>query len=186
MGSERRRLPVAAKMALPMAGAMPTIGVSPAPGRGHVLSIDQDHFDRRSIAEPRNTVLREVRVQDAPILELNGLKQRASDSHIIRALDLIAQLVWIHHRAAIKSRDDSDHAHLPRRGIDRHLRASRHVAALIEPSRDAVAMTGLRFGLTPAEFLRRRLQRVPEARIREVFEAEIQRVHLGQMSRARP
>src|SRR5712691_4104617 len=30
-GSERSRTPVAAKMALPMAGAMPMMGVSPAP-----------------------------------------------------------------------------------------------------------------------------------------------------------
>jgi hypothetical protein len=34
IGNERMRLPVAAKMALPMAGARPQIGVSPAPAEG--------------------------------------------------------------------------------------------------------------------------------------------------------
>jgi hypothetical protein len=45
MGSERIRTPVASKMALPMAGANPTIGHSPA-RRRHVLAIEEDGLDR--------------------------------------------------------------------------------------------------------------------------------------------
>src|SRR5437016_6128713 len=37
MGSDRRRMPVALKIALPTAGARPTIGVSPAPAEGTSL-----------------------------------------------------------------------------------------------------------------------------------------------------
>src|SRR5207249_12190262 len=36
IGSERRRMPVALKIALPMAGATPTDGVSPAPADGRL------------------------------------------------------------------------------------------------------------------------------------------------------
>src|SRR5262245_19461617 len=38
-GSDRKRTPVAAKMALPLAGAIPMIGVSPAPADGRSVRL---------------------------------------------------------------------------------------------------------------------------------------------------
>ena len=76
-------------MALPTAGAMPTIGVSPRPGRWLILAVDQHGLEHGDIAETRDTVLGEARIQNLSVLKVNRFKQRPSDAHDVRALDLI-------------------------------------------------------------------------------------------------
>jgi hypothetical protein len=66
-GMLRRRIPEAAKIALPTAGASPTRPVSPAPAEGRSLRSIEHDLNLRRVAEPGNAVLREVGVQNAAI-----------------------------------------------------------------------------------------------------------------------
>src|SRR5690606_31893157 len=113
-------------------------------GGRQVLAVQQHDVDRRDVAEAREAVLREPRVQDAASLELDRLPQRAAEPHHDRTLDLVAQPVWVHDRAALERLDDAPDAHPPARAVDLDFRARRDVVALLDAAREADAAAGSR------------------------------------------
>jgi hypothetical protein len=52
----------------------------PRAGRGKVLAVDERDFNLRRIAEPGNSVLREVSVQNAAIGKEDSLEECATDA----------------------------------------------------------------------------------------------------------
>src|SRR5208283_566896 len=72
--------------------------------RGKILSVKEYRLDFRDILESRHAILSEVRIENAPILKLDGFKQRTTNSHNIRALHLVTQPIWIDDRATLKCR----------------------------------------------------------------------------------
>ena len=59
--------------ALAIAGAMPMIGVSPAPAEVEVRAVQQVDVDLRHVLEPRHRIVGETRVEDRPVLEAGFL-----------------------------------------------------------------------------------------------------------------
>ena len=106
-GSARSLTPVAAKIALPTAGARPTMGVSPAPADGRSLRSRTTISISGDVREARDAVLREMRVEDAAVLEADGLEEGAADALDDRALDLVLQVVGVDDGAALEGRDDA-------------------------------------------------------------------------------
>jgi len=107
-GSERSRIPVALKIALPMAGAMPTIGVPPAPAGRQTEAIEQHDVHRRDVAEARHGVLRKPAVGQLAVPELDRLEeQRAAEALNDQPFHLVAQPVRVHDRVALESDTDA-------------------------------------------------------------------------------
>ena len=106
-----RRTPVASKIALPIAGASATRGVSPAPADGNILAIEQYGFDLWHVAKARDAITRKTRVRDAAAIERNRFEERAAQAHDVRADNLVAQAIGIHNRATIERSHHAYHAH---------------------------------------------------------------------------
>ncbi len=77
---------MAAKMALPTAGATATIGVSPAPAEGTSLRSMSTVSSSRRVGEAGHAVIGEARVQDLAVVELNRLEQGPAEAHYRGAL----------------------------------------------------------------------------------------------------
>ena len=73
-GMLRTRTPVASKMALPIAGARPNIGTSPAAARLDVRTIQEHGLDHRHVREARQAVIGETAVAQPAILEFDLLE----------------------------------------------------------------------------------------------------------------
>ena len=155
IGSDRSRTPAASKMALPIAGAMATIGVSPAPADGRSLRSSRT-TSISGVSRNRGTRYFENRAfRILPILELDGLEERTAQSHDHRAFDLVLEMVRIDDRAALEGADGADDLHAAAGAVDRDLGAGGDVAPFLGPARDADAVIGA--GLAaPAERARRR------------------------------
>ena len=109
-GHVAQALSVAAKMALPTAGARPTRPVSPAPaGVMSLRSIEHD-LNLRRVAEAGKAIALEVRIEDAAVGELDGFEERAADALDDRAHVLVAQAVGIDDGAGLPGADDADDA----------------------------------------------------------------------------
>ena len=175
MGIERSRMPVASKMALPTAGAMPTIGGLARPRRRQVLAVEQDDLDLGRVAEPRHAVLGELRVEDLAVLEVDRLGHRPAEPHDHRAFDLVLEVVRVDDGAAFEGTDGADDLHAAARSVDGHLGAGGDVAAFLRPGRDADPP--VRAGLpSPSECLGRGLEHRAEPLVLEVLQPEFQRV----------
>jgi hypothetical protein len=86
---------------LPTAGARPTVGVSPASAEGSFLSIEEN--ENRNVAEARHAVTRQAGVWHLTRLELDGLEERASNSHDQAPLHRVLQVIGViapHSKAA--------------------------------------------------------------------------------------
>ena len=144
IGSERRRTPVAWKMALPIAGATATIGVSPAPAEGRSW-IDQDGLESRKVAEPRHAIAGESALRISPVVKLNRFERapRRAPSH--RPLDLVLQVIGIYDCSAFKGRHRADDLQLARSAFHGNLGTCRHVASLLGSAGDADSLA--RFAL---------------------------------------
>ena len=104
IGSERNRRPVARKIALPTAGAIATIGVSPAPADGRSLR-SSSTISRAGTSPNRGTrYVGEPRVEDLAVVELDRLEQGAAEAHHRRPFDLVLQVVGVDDRAALERR----------------------------------------------------------------------------------
>src|SRR5690606_284604 len=114
-------------------------------------------------------VLREPGVQDAPVLELDRLPQRAAEPHDERALDLVTQPIRIHDRAALERLHDAQDAHLAAGPLDRDLGTRRDVAALLDAAREANAATRCHAPAAPAEALRRGLEHGTQPLVAQVL-----------------
>jgi len=64
--------------------------------RWQVLSVNQDHINLRSIAETGNAILRQMRIQDTAVLELNGFEQCSTNGLHHCAHHLVAKAVGVH------------------------------------------------------------------------------------------
>ena len=95
-------------MALPMAGAMATIGVSPAPAGGRSLRSSRTTSICGRVAEPRHAIPGEARVQDLAVVELDRLEERAAQAHDHRAFDLVLEMVRVDDGAALEGADGAD------------------------------------------------------------------------------
>src|SRR5437762_11775596 len=76
--------------------------------RRKVFAIDQHYFDRRNIFETGHLIIRESRIENLAILELDGFEQRTANGHRDRAFDLILQMSWIDDSAAIECLDHAN------------------------------------------------------------------------------
>src|SRR5947208_7145586 len=69
---------------------------------GQVFSVENLNFNLGHIPETRHWIIPEVRIEYAPILKMNGLKQRPANPLNNGAGDLVPQPVWIDDCAAIE------------------------------------------------------------------------------------
>ena len=141
MGMLRRRAPVAAKMALPMAGRCRPCRFRRR-RRGHVLAVNEDDFDLGRIAEAGKAIAREVRVEDAAVRKQDGFKQRAADALNDGARVLIVQAVGIDDRAGLPRADHADDLYFLRCGVDGDFGAGGDVAALLRAAGEAESAGG--------------------------------------------
>ena len=121
-------MPVASKMALPMAGAMATIGVSPAPADGRSLRSSRTTSICGRVAEPRDAIARKAGVGDPAVLEFDGLEERAADSHDHGAFDLVLEMVGVDDGAALECADGADDLHAAVGRVDGDLGAGGDVS----------------------------------------------------------
>ena len=126
-----------------------------------IFAIDQDDFYLRHIAEAWYTIFRQVRVQNAAVLEMNGFKQRAAESLHDGPGNLIFESLWIHNRAAIKCLDHAYHFDFFM--IHRNFGASGDIAALLEAAGNSKTPTGGARPLSPSELVGRTLEHSAEA-----------------------
>ena len=151
---------------MPMAGAIPIIGVSPAPAEGRSLRSIRTLSITGISADLRHPVAGEAVGRDLVIGEIHVLKQRPADPHSDRALHLIAQMLGIHNGAEfelppleppLRSRYSLEFRH---RSIRR---------TLLEPRRNAVPAARRLLAILPAEFLRGGLDYGPQALVARAF-----------------
>src|SRR5437762_13836632 len=77
-------------------------------GGWNVLSIQENHFNFGYIGEVRNAIAREAAIDDAPVIELDGFKERAAETLNHCSYNLVAQAVGIYDRAAFESFDETN------------------------------------------------------------------------------
>ena len=143
---------MASKMALPIAGAMATIGVSPAPADGRSLRSSRT-TSIAGVSRNRGTRYRENRgfvIRPSSILD--GFEERAAESHDHGAFDLVLEMVGVDDRAALEGARRADDLNAAGGWVDGDLGAGGDEAAFFGPGRDADSVTGVAF-LPPAEGL---------------------------------
>src|SRR5215472_8786701 len=74
----------------------------PCACRRLVLAIHEHDLNFRHVAQSRYTVLREMSVQNASIVEANRFEQCATDAHHDRPLNLISQAIRIDDCSALE------------------------------------------------------------------------------------
>ena len=181
MGSERRRTPVASKIALPIAGARPTIGHSPAPADGRSLRSSRTVSSTGTSLKRGTRYLDKRPFRDAAVFEFNGLKKRAAQPHDVRALNLIAQVVGVDDGAALEGRDHPHNFHLAGLPVHRNFSTGRDVPQLFVSTAHAETLAGSGFGPPPAEFLGGRFEDCAQPLVLQVLQAEFERVHFYRM-----
>ncbi len=151
MGILRSRTPVAAKMALPTAGARPTFPVSPAPAEGK-------SFRSRSTISICGVSLKrgrrycgKRRIQDVAIGKEHLLEERAANGLHNGARQLVFQAVGIDDRATLPSLYDAANAQPFSSGIDGDLDTSSHVAALFRAAGNAESALGRLIACGPSQ-----------------------------------
>ena len=105
-GNTRRRLPVAAEMALATAGAIDGAPGSPTPVGGSARRHDM-HLDRRHLVDAQRRVVVEVRLLDDAVLERDRAVQRGGQAEADAAFHLRADDVGVDRDAAIDGADDA-------------------------------------------------------------------------------
>src|SRR5207244_4729678 len=123
----------------------------------------------------------EPRVQDVAVLKLDGLKQRAAQSHDVGTLDLVAQIVGIDHGATLEGRNHAQDMKVSSFLIEVDFNAGSDVSALFKSAAHSDTMSG-RFLLTPAELPGSRFEHGAQAIVRQILQAEFQRIHVQRMS----
>ena len=108
IGSDRSRTPTASKIALPIAGAIATIGVSPAPAEGRSLRSSRTTSILGMSRNRGTRYFENSRVHDLAILELDRLEERTAQAHHHRPFDLVLEMVRVDDRAALEGADSSD------------------------------------------------------------------------------
>ena len=186
MGSERRRTPVASKIALPIAGARPDNRTLARTRRRKVFAIEQNGLEHGHIAEAGNAVSREASVQDATVFEFNRLEERAAQPHDVRAFNLIAQVVRVDDGSALEGRDHPHHLHLAGLPVHRNFSTGRDVPQLFVSAAHAETLAGSGFGPPPAEFPGGGFEDSAQPFVLQVLQAELERVHFYRDGPVRP
>src|SRR5579884_891155 len=62
-----------------------------------VFAVDEHDFDLRHIAEPRHSVLRQMRIQDAVVFELDGFEQSSANALNDRTCNEVLEMLGINH-----------------------------------------------------------------------------------------
>ena len=150
---------MASKMALPIAGAIAMIGVSPAPAGGRSLRSSRMTSIWGVSRNRGHAIAGKSRVEDPPVLEVDGLEERTAESHDHRAFDLVLEMVGVDDGAALERADGADDLDAAGDAVDGDLGAGGDEAALFGPSGDADSVIGLALP-APAE----RRPRPPRAR----------------------
>jgi len=115
---------VAAKMALPTAGARPRCGFARA-SRRQILAVDEHDFNPRHVTEPGKTVLCKARIENAAVGKENSLEEGAANGLHDGARNLVAQAVGIDHRARLPGLNDTaDVTFLPAESISTSAQAA--------------------------------------------------------------
>ena len=142
IGMARKRRPMASKIALPIAGAIPTIGASPAPADGRSLR-SSSTTSIGGVSLNRGTrYLRETRIEDPAVFKTHRLEERATDSLHDGALDLVLQLIRIDDGAAFERLARRAPRALCRwRDRSRLLRTCARYPPLSKPTRETDAAT---------------------------------------------
>src|SRR5262250_2370591 len=70
--------------------------------RWHVFSVNNLDFDNRNVTEAGNSILSEMRIQNASILKVDVLKHCATNALDDGSSNLVPQAFGIDHSAAIK------------------------------------------------------------------------------------
>ena len=157
---------------------MPTIGVSPAPADGRSLRSSRTISIGGHVGEARHAVLREVRVEDLAVLEVDRLEERAAEALDDRALDLVAQAVGVDDGAALEGGDDADDLDAAALPVDRDLGAGGDVAALLGAAGDAEAAARRGLRACPSRTCSAAASSTARSRgVLEVLQAERERVH---------
>ena len=172
-GIERRRRPVASKIAFATAGATATIGVSPAPaGATSLWSIRITSIGGTSVKRGTRYVEKR-RVEDLAVLEVDRFEQRAPETHHRRPLDLIHQTVGVHDRSAVERGHDPDDLH-PAVRIGADLDARGDPRVLLDAARDADPVPGVARRPAETRSLGRRLVHRREPVVSEMAQTERQ------------
>ena len=147
------RTPAASKMALPIAGAMATIGVSPAPAGGRSLRSSRT-TSIVGVSRNRGTRYFENRAfDDPPILKLDGLEERTPSPMTIAPSTWFLRWSGLTIGAALEGTDGADDPDAAAGAVDRDLGTGGDVAPFLGSGRDADPMVGLALA-SPAEVRR--------------------------------
>src|SRR4029077_13857396 len=145
-----------------------------------VLAIQEERVHRGNIAEARDAIFGEAVVQDAYIVELDGLEQCSAEAHDVSADDLIAKAIGIYDGAAVEGRQNAQDFDISiGGGSDFH--KGRDISELFVTSADAVTVMG-GFGSAPAEFLCALDEYGAKPFFFEVQDAKFQGIHLEGVS----
>ena len=178
-GRARRRRPVAAKIAPATAGATADDRrLAGARGR-QVLAVEEDDLDLRHVAEARHAVARQRAFWIAPVVERDGLEERAAEALTSEPSTWFLSwsgLTTAPHSNAATTRTTRSGARL---GVDRDLGAGRDVAAFLDAAGDPEARVRRRLRLAPIRTAPRPRRARPASRASFRFlQAELERVEL--------
>lgn len=146
-------------MALPTAGAIGGVQISPIPVGGASLATTWTSIDGASAMQ--NRVVVRVALLDTAVFDRNFARERGGEAEVRRALRLLNDDIGIDDRAAIDDRDDM--MHLGHFAGHRHVDDHRTVAA--GPDRQGQALSDAGPLAAPLTLLGRQLQHMSRARI---------------------
>src|SRR5258707_925115 len=155
---------------------MAMIGVSPAPAEGMSLRSSKI-ASIWHILKPRHPITGKMRIRNAPLLKLNGLKKRAAESLNHRPNHLVAQSVRIHDRAALEHFHQFFHGHGIFLSVHKNFREGGDIAALLVSRSHSESLPLFGFLPRPAKRLRPCFKHSAHSRVGQILQTKFEWIH---------
>src|ERR1051326_562594 len=119
-----------------------------------------------------------MRIEDASVGKVDSFEQRAANALDNCAGNLVAQAVRIDHRSAIKGLHHADDLYFSHAAIHGAFTARGKIAALFESTGNAESVICRWTLFAPAKLCGSGFEDCPQARVRNVLQPELQRIHV--------